>query len=106
MVLPAHLPRVLLGALVLASVQAAPADLFNDYCAACHGVDGKARTPAGKKIGAKDLSLSQLSDAAIADQIANGKKNERGAEKMPPFKDKLKSEEITALVGYVKGFRK
>jgi mono/diheme cytochrome c family protein len=79
--------------------------LFENHCAPCHGVDGKARTPAGKKLGAKDLSESKLGDEEIKKQIREGAKDPRGAEKMPSFKQKVTSEEIEAIVAYVKTFR-
>jgi mono/diheme cytochrome c family protein len=82
------------------------AELFGEYCASCHGTDGKAKTPAGRKLGAKDLSASKLSDQQIAAQITKGTKNERGAEKMPSFKDRLNADDIDALVAYVKTFRR
>ncbi len=102
-------PRLLVFILLSAgtAAHAAPAaELFGDYCASCHGVDGHARTPAGRKIGAKDLTESKLPDADIVQQITNGKKNERGVEKMPAFKDKLSASDIAALVQYVKSLRK
>lgn len=82
------------------------AELFGEHCAPCHGVDGKARTPAGRKLGAKDLSQSKLTDAEIEKQITLGTKNERGVDRMPSFKGKLAPDEITMLVGYVKTFRR
>lgn len=81
------------------------AEIFADNCAPCHGLYGKGRTPAGKKVGAKDLTQSKLSDAEIEKQILNGTKNERGAEKMPAFRQKLAAADIGALVAYVKTFR-
>jgi mono/diheme cytochrome c family protein len=81
------------------------AALFADYCASCHGMDGKARTPAGKKVHAKDLSLSKLTDAGIAQQIREGKKDSRGNPAMPPFKDRLSDGDISALIPVVKSFR-
>jgi mono/diheme cytochrome c family protein len=72
----------------------------------CHGKDGKAGTPAGRKIGAKDLSLSKLTDAEIEHQVREGAHNTHGAPTMPPFKEKLSAEEIQALLPVVKGFRK
>ena len=81
--------------------------LFNMNCASCHGADGKAQTAAGKMLGARDLSTSKLSDAEIENQIVNGGvKDANGKSKMPAFKDRLKPEEITALVAHVKSFRK
>jgi mono/diheme cytochrome c family protein len=81
------------------------ADLFAEHCAPCHGMDGKARTPAGRKLGAKDLSLSKLSDAELEKQIVTGAKDTRGLDRMPSFKEKLQPAEISAVVAYVKTFR-
>ena len=80
--------------------------VFATHCAACHGLDGKARTPAGKKLGAKDLSESKTTDDAIAHQIAEGLKDKKGAERMPSFKSRLSADEIAALVTFVKTFRR
>lgn len=81
-------------------------EVFTSRCAPCHGADGKARTPAGKKLGAKDLSESKLSDAAIAQQILEGVKDARGHERMPAFKTKVTADEVSALVAHVKAFRR
>lgn len=80
--------------------------LFGDYCASCHGLDGRARTPAGRKLGAKDLSASKLGDAEIEKQILGGTKDARGNDRMPSFREKLKPEEIAAVAAYVKHFRR
>lgn len=80
-------------------------EVFADKCASCHGLDGRARTPAGRKLGAKDLAASKLGDVEIEKQIRNGAKDVRGTEKMPPFSDKLNAAEISALITYVKTFR-
>jgi mono/diheme cytochrome c family protein len=97
--------------LVVVSLPAADAKvdgkiLFEKNCAPCHGKDGKAKTPAGKMLGVKDLTLSKLPDAEIERQIVEGRKDDQGTQKMPPFKDKLTDEEIKALVRIVKGLRK
>ena len=80
--------------------------VFADHCAPCHGLDGKARTPAGKKLGAKDLSESKIADDAIVHQIAEGLKDQKGAERMPSFQARLIAEEIAALVAVVKDFHR
>lgn len=80
--------------------------LFNKLCTPCHGKDGKARTPIGKKLGAKDLSLSKLSDADIEKQIIEGRRSKDGKLLMPAFKDQVTPEEIKVLIAAVKGFRK
>jgi mono/diheme cytochrome c family protein len=80
-------------------------ELFVKHCASCHGHDGKARTPAARKSGAKDLSVSKTTDAEIEKQIVEGKKDQQGLQKMPPFKGRLTPEEIQSLIGWVKRFR-
>lgn len=82
------------------------AELFEKNCAACHGMDGRARTPAGRKLGAKDLSESKTTDAEIEKQITEGKKDNRGEQKMPAFKGTLAADDIKLLIPWVKKFRK
>jgi mono/diheme cytochrome c family protein len=82
------------------------AALFEQYCIPCHGPDGRARTPAARKLGAKDLTESRLADPDIARQIANGTKDTAGKERMPAFKAKIAETEIAALVTFVKSLRK
>lgn len=82
------------------------ASAFENHCIPCHGVDGRARTPAGRKLGAKDLGESKLGDSEIAKQIRDGVKDPRGADKMPSFREKVTAAEVDALVAYVKTFRK
>jgi mono/diheme cytochrome c family protein len=82
----------------------APA-LYGTACAPCHGKDGKGRTPAGKKVGAKDLGASRLADAEIARQIREGRRDSRGRQQMPAFGDTLSEAEIQALIELVKRFR-
>lgn len=80
--------------------------VFSAKCVACHGTDGKGRTPQGKKVHAKDLTASKLGDAEIERQIMNGFKDPKGKLLMPSFKTALTPEEINALVKYVKALRK
>lgn len=63
--------------------------VFQKYCVACHGVDGKLGLN-----GAKDFSLSELDLPQRVEMITNGK----GL--MTPFKDVLKKEEIQAVAEY------
>jgi mono/diheme cytochrome c family protein len=70
---------------------------FNANCAGCHGTDGTA-TALGKRLLAPDLSSKEVqaqSSAILARTISGGKNN------MPPFGDRLDSEQIQKLVGYV-----
>jgi mono/diheme cytochrome c family protein len=82
-----------------------PAEVFENSCASCHGVDGKAHTPMGRKSRAGDLSASKLDDAAIERQIREGSKDAHRANRMPAFADKLTPEQIKALIEHVKSFR-
>lgn len=70
---------------------------FNANCAACHGTDGTG-TALGKHLQAPDLSSKEVqaqSSAILARIISGGKNN------MPPFGDRLDSEQIQKLVGYL-----
>lgn len=81
-------------------------EVYSAYCASCHGIDGKARTPAGKKVRAKDLTESKLADGEIEKQIVSGTQDAKGNARMPSFKAKLSPEEIEALISFVKSFRR
>jgi len=104
------LAGILCGGLILTGPATARAasgpELFSKHCAPCHGKDGRAQTPAARKLGVKDLSISKSSDAEMEKQILEGKKDDRGTQKMPPFKEKLSPAEISTLLELVKGFRK
>ncbi len=72
-------------------------------CAMCHGADGKGDVPMGKKFGLKDLASPEVqsqTDAQLNEMIAKGK------DKMPGYEGKLSKEQITGLVGYIRGFVK
>ena len=82
-------------------------------CSSCHGEDGKGATDQGKKMGVRDLTAADtwkdLTDVKMKDSIANGvkqKSKDGKAQEMEPYKEKLKPEEIDALVAYVKTFKK
>ena len=71
------------------------AALFAQKCAVCHGKDGKG-SPAGVKMGAKDLTTLKLGEGEIEKTVENGKG------KMMAFKGKLSPEQIKAVTKYVK----
>jgi mono/diheme cytochrome c family protein len=79
--------------------------VFENNCASCHGLDGRAKTPQGKKLKAHDLRESKLTDAEIEHQIREGKKNAAGVLVMPAFGQDLSDEAIKAVVETVKAFR-
>ena len=80
-----------------------PSDLFKQYCAKCHGEDGKGQTAKGKQLKARDFTDAEWqadeSDAALIKSVTEGKDD------MPPFGKKLTPEEIESLVkNDVRGF--
>jgi mono/diheme cytochrome c family protein len=102
-----RIPLLLLAGLPLAAAE--PVDgrqIFGDHCASCHGTDGRARTPAGRKVGAKDLAQSTASEAEVRERILAGLKDPGGAIRMPSFADRLSPEAVSAVAAYVKTFRR
>jgi mono/diheme cytochrome c family protein len=92
------------GSLSLLQAQATGAvnaqALYSTNCLACHGPKGDGDTVIGKQLQAQDLRSPEIlkkTDAELSASIINGKNN-----KMPPFKGKLKTEEVTALLKYVR----
>ena len=80
-----------------------PSALFKQYCAKCHGEDGKASTPKGKQLMARDFTDAEFqagkTDAKLIKTVTEGD------EDMPPFGKKLSKEEIEGLVkNDVRGF--
>jgi len=72
------------------------ASLYTINCASCHGEDGKMGAS-----GAKDLSVSQLTDKAIKKILQKGKNA------MPPMADILETKENMSLViQHIKTLRK
>jgi cytochrome c6 len=89
---------------------AAPAsENWDNHCAKCHGADGKGQTKIGKKLALKDYTAAavqaEMKDAAMAKDIADGVKDKAGKEKMKAFQSELSSEEIQALVAYIRKFK-
>jgi mono/diheme cytochrome c family protein len=88
--------------LALPSTAQAPSDaarIYKTNCVVCHTADGSGDTPTGKSMHAKDLrseDVQKESDAELAGVITQG----RGT--MPAFGAKLKPDEITKLVTYIR----
>jgi mono/diheme cytochrome c family protein len=72
------------------------ASLYTVNCASCHGEDGKLGAS-----GAKDLTLSKLSDIQIKTILKKGKNA------MPPMADILENNEnIDVVIQHIKSLRK
>jgi mono/diheme cytochrome c family protein len=79
--------------------QGAGETLFKAKCVMCHGSDGKAEVPMGKKLNVPSLVSSDVqkqSDAQLMDAVTKGKN------KMPAYDGKLTKEQIAQLVAYVR----
>ena len=66
--------------------------VYLENCNICHGEDGKKQVS-----GAKDLSISRLSDELVRQAIING--NTKAG--MPAYGSRLSPVEIDSLVSYV-----
>jgi cytochrome c6 len=77
------------------------ASTFKAKCAVCHGNGGKGDSPAGRSLGAADLTkvAAAKSPAELKTLIQNGKG------KMPAYGKSLKPEEIDAMVTYIKSLK-
>jgi cytochrome c6 len=77
--------------------------IYKANCALCHAVDGSGSSPSGKALGAKDLRSDEVqkkTDAELSEIIRQGKG------KMPAFGKKLKPEDISKLVAYIRALPK
>jgi mono/diheme cytochrome c family protein len=81
-------------------------------CASCHGAEGKGDTDKAKEMGMADMTTDawqkQFTDAQIKDATLKGLKRDKNgkSQEMQGFADKLKPEEVDALVGYVRSLKK
>jgi len=104
------LPALVFGGLVsfglvLYATEDHPSALFKEFCAKCHGEDGKADTPKGRQLMAQDMTdpdwQAEKTDADLVKVVTDG------GEDMPPFGKKLSKEQIEGLIkNDVRGFGK
>jgi mono/diheme cytochrome c family protein len=91
------------SSLARAEVDKKTAKTWRSKCASCHGVDGKAQTDQGKKLGIKDYSGAAfhagITDADLKKGIVDGK-----GENMPAYKDL--AEQSDQLVQLIRSFKK
>jgi mono/diheme cytochrome c family protein len=80
-----------------------PAALFQSKCAVCHGADGQANTPLGKKQSIASFASDRIQKAPNADLvefILNGGKEKRASHS---FAAKgVSQENAAALAGFIK----
>lgn len=95
-----------------AALTAAAADAKENYekgCAKCHGADGKGQTKMGQKLGIKDYTdakvQADMKDDAAFKAIKEGLKDKEDKVLMKPS-DALSDDDIKALVGYMRKFKK
>jgi len=103
-----HRTVTILGLILAGTVSLLGRDdqaVFDNFCAACHGSDGRAKTPQGKKLKAKDLAVSQLTDTEIERQITEGTRVKKGNSVMPPMGKDMSAAEVAAATRIVKSFR-
>jgi mono/diheme cytochrome c family protein len=78
--------------------------LFISGCANCHGMDGTGSLMRGMMPNIGDLTSpelhNKLKDEDIERTISNGK------DKMPPFKEVFKPDQIKLIVAYVRTLKK
>lgn len=82
-----------------------PADIdgkaiYNQYCVACHGADGKGNNGLAANYVDDKTRLAQP-DEALIKSIKEGKQGDVGV--MPPWGGTLNDEQITAVLGYIRG---
>jgi mono/diheme cytochrome c family protein len=80
------------------------AALFGQYCAKCHGRDGRAKGIKAKVTGTRNLTDAQWQDRVSDERIFNAINNGKG--KMPGFGKKLSEAQVDSLVQYVRGLKK
>lgn len=84
-----------------ALAQDTPEALYKAKCQACHGPEGKG-TPAGIKMGAKDLHSPEI-QKLTEEQMFTSVKGGKG--KMTPFDKKLTDDQIKSLIKLVRTFK-
>jgi len=103
---------VLASQLVAApAVAVEAAKVFNFYCAQCHGLAGKGDGPNVTKdfpVSPRNFTdtatMEKLSDADLRNVIMDGGPSVSKSPMMPPWGKTLTSEQIDALIGYLRQF--
>src|SRR6187455_3391645 len=94
---------VLITLLIALPLLADGAATFKAKCAMCHGPDGAGQTTMGKNLKLRDLRSAEVqkqTDAELTKMISDGKG------KMPAYKSKLSTVEISSLVELIRKMKK
>jgi len=83
------------------------AELFRNNCARCHGAGGRGDTPVGQSHNTPDFTDSEWwkKNSAITGTRSLTTIVRQGKGEMPAFGEKLKPNEISGLVKYIRKFR-
>jgi mono/diheme cytochrome c family protein len=95
---------IVLGFMMVARPAMAADDaeaLYKAKCQMCHGADGKG-SPAGQKLGVRDLHSPEVAKESDADLI---KITKEGKGKMPKFEGKLTDDQIKQLIKYIRSLK-
>lgn len=77
------------------------AAIYSQNCARCHGTDGRAQTPKGRKVDAVDFTNGDWTpDTGHDTRVVT-----KGKGSMPAFGNKLTSAQISAVVQYIRRFK-
>ena len=88
------------------------ARMWKNKCGSCHGVDGKAQTKQGTKMGMVDITTAawqkEFTDEKIKETMIKGLQREKDGkkQKMDPLGKELKDEEIAAIIKVIRGLKK
>jgi mono/diheme cytochrome c family protein len=90
----------------IAGGRADGAAVYAEACARCHGSGGVPDSGLVARLGVKDLTdpslQDRLTDAAIAEQILGGSKNQQ----MPAFAGVITTEQVKAVTSHVRSLRR
>jgi cytochrome c553 len=107
---PSRATLLLAAALVATASRADLQENWTKNCASCHGKDGKGQTKAGKMADVKDFTdatyQASFTDEQSFTRIKEGLKDKNGKDRMKPFADKLKDDEIKELVAHIRTLKK
>jgi cytochrome c553 len=84
-------------------------ELWKEHCAQCHGEDGRARTPMGRKLRLLDYTDPKVQEKFTDEEMIKiTKEGVRQGNRvlMKPYEDELSEKEIKELVAYIRKFNR